>query len=120
MYELRDNYMIKFELGQWYITYYYTLAKVAQENNMINSETYMDYLSFGSALLNASDILRDGSGEEIVITQELKNTAMTFVSRFRAITNDDLTQQYLNNIERDLDKYTGKTASELRTTLRLQ
>ena len=117
MYTLRDEFMINFELGRWYITYYYELSKISEDNKMITSNNYLEYLRFGSDLLAAGNKLRSGANEEIVISPELRVRAIEFLNRFRVVTKDEIIIGYLNSIQEDLNSYTGKTVGELRTIL---
>ncbi|XZF15951.1 hypothetical protein ACTHGU_07425 [Chitinophagaceae bacterium MMS25-I14] len=119
MYNLRDEFLINFDLGQWYITYYYTLSQVAEENNLITKDNYQEYLTFGSHLLVAANTIRSGETIQVPITSELRTEAMVFVNRFRAVSTDPLIVGYLNNIEGDLEKFTGKDVNYIRTEIGL-
>lgn len=119
MYDVRDEFLINFELGQWYITYYYTLSQLSAENNLITQDNYQEYLDFGTDLLVVTDEIRFGMPSSVPINTSLNARAMVFINRFRAVTADELILGYLDNIESDLNKFTGKDVSFIRTEIGL-
>lgn len=117
MYDLRDNYLINSEKGQWYISYYYELGAIAVDNNLINASTFSDYANFGADLLAAANLIRFGTGTEIPIDNTLYNTAMGFVQTFRLNTTDAVILGYLDIIEADLNDIVNKDVNYIRTLL---
>lgn len=113
MYVLRDSFLINSTMGQWYITYYYELSRIAIENNMINASTYLDYLQFGVDLLAAINKIRNGDPTNIPVDEDMKSKAEMFLADFRFHTTDTLIIQYLDNIQGDLDYFTGKDAAHI-------
>ena len=113
MYVLRDSFLINSTMGQWYITYYYELSRIAVENNMINASTYLDYLQFGVDLLAVINKIRNGDPTNIPVDEDMKSKAEMFLADFRSHTTDTLIIQYLDNIQGDLDYFTGKDAAHI-------
>lgn len=119
MYNVRDEFLINFELGQWYITYYYTLSRVSSENHLITKDNFPEYLDFGTDLLAATNVIRFGDPSEIPISATLQTKTMVFINRFRAVTKDPLVIGYLDNIEGDLNKFADKDVDFIRTEIGL-
>ena len=116
-YEVRDSFMVQYYEGQDYITYYYELSHLAQQNNLINSGNYLDYLSFGSQIVGVANAIRFGNDSDVPIDNTLEATAMSYINTFRASTTDETILGYLDNIEADLDQFTNKSVSYIRSEL---
>lgn len=117
MYYIRDSFLINFELGQWYITYYYELSAVAIENGMINLTNCLEYYNFAMDLIDVVEKIKTGAASVVPIDDALKARAEDFIARFRATTDNEIVLGYLDNIRNDLDRFTGKNVDYIRTAI---
>jgi hypothetical protein len=117
--EIRDSFLLKSTLGQWYITYYYELGKVAMDNNMITTSNVVDYLNFATMLVDVVETVRNGSVSSIPIDNSFRDKALGFVSDFRNNTSDTIVLGYLDEIESDLYYFANKDVSFIRSTIGL-
>lgn len=68
IYNLRDYFLINYDIGQTYITYYYSLSNFAIENGIINNSNYLDFWSFGLNVLEITNNIRFGLDDNIPIS----------------------------------------------------
>ncbi|MBL7705955.1 MAG: hypothetical protein JNM21_10475 [Taibaiella sp.] len=117
--ELRDSFLLKTNIGQWYITYYYELGKIASDNNMINAGNCVDYLLFAMDIMNIANEIRNGSPTSIPIDDPMKDKALSFLNDFRANITDPIVLGYLDDIEQDLNFFVNQDVAFIRNTIGL-
>lgn len=116
-YDLRDNFLINYDVSQMYITYYYELSAIAIDNNLVTTSNYMDWFTFGNELLTAAAMIRTGNATDVPIDSALRTKILGYITLFRNNTTDTVILGYLDNIEDDLDDITGKTVAYIQAKL---
>jgi len=117
--ELRDSFLLKTNIGQWYITYYYELGKIASDNNMIHAGNCVDYLLFAMDIMNIANEIRNGAPTSIPIDDPMKDKAIAFLNDFRSNTSDPTVIGYLDDIEEDLNFFVNQDVASIRSTIGL-
>lgn len=117
LYGLRDSFLINFELGQMYITYYYMLSEVAATNNLIHIGNFYDYYQLCLEMITAIKKIRFNMLNEIPIDDDFKNKLEMLIQEFRNHTTDELLLSYLDSIQNDLDLYAGKNVAFIRNAI---
>ncbi len=116
-YEVRDSLLAVTQGGQWYITYYYAIGKVANDNNLITASNYSTYLQFAQDLIVISNQVRFGSATTVPVGSGFKNQAQSFINQYRALTTNSRTLGYLQAIENDLNKFINKDVAYIRNEI---
>jgi hypothetical protein len=119
-YKIRDSFLMKSELGQKYHTYYYHLGKVAYDNNMININTIDNFYHFYSQTINAIDIIYNGNQNSIPFSNSYKIEVLNLINNYRSYQLNNDTKLILDNIETDINEFTGLTKSQVLHKLNLQ
>lgn len=102
-YNLRDNLMQQYNVGEKYIDYYYAISAFIQNSDY-------DYLTlikmmntlpeFNTALEKL--LISSYNGEVIIINEELKNDILSIISDLRDISTNSDYQTILNDLENDI------------------
>jgi hypothetical protein len=86
IYELRDNYLINYEVGQKYITYYYIISKILYDNGGIDKDNFIMHYDGAKAVLTASKILRSGKSSDIPFTNEFKEKNQNLILNYKGLS----------------------------------
>ena len=113
-YSFKDDFMKKTDVGNKYISYYYLLSKVAFENKEITSETVGDYFDFATKVYSSAKVMQFGDDDDVVCNSTFQKQALTFVKKYRSFSDDNSYQEALSTIEKDLNKFSGKTKAYIK------
>jgi len=112
-YEFRDDFMEAYELGQQYIDYYYTISENSTNFNMWLNH-FTECYDFAVASYEVADILLNGDGNEVIITQTYHDMAVDMINLYRSYTpSGDSFNDILDAIEGDMDTFLDLTRDEV-------
>lgn len=117
MYEIRDSFLIRYSIGQKYITNYYAFSKVLKENGGITSSNFTQHYNLGIHLVSAVNVVMTGSSTAIPFNNTLKAEALAMVTHYRTLCSNPEFTAMCNDIETDLNLFTNKTNSEIWTLI---
>lgn len=110
-YDFRDNYLSNSTNGRKYIEYYRKLSKYSVKNNLIN-KYYKEHLKITPKAVSLAYNLQHGKkSDELIIDNNISNEVMDLIKIYRNSLNHREIDDILNNIEKDLKKYTNKPKS---------
>ncbi|MBO6516228.1 MAG: hypothetical protein JJ975_06730 [Bacteroidia bacterium] len=109
--------MLLYTKGQEYITYYNVLGQIALDSGLITRKTLASYYNFAIDVQKASTMLMRGQSNDVPVTRSFKSNAIRFIENFRAIINDPLIEDILDEIERDLIEFEGLTVTQILSKL---
>lgn len=112
-YDLRDNLMKNYNIGNKYIDYYYALSAFLQKSDYTITTLY----KMISALPELNDsilkLLGNSSNNEIIISEQLKNNVVSIINDLKLISSNADFQTILNELESDIIFLSNKTKSNL-------
>lgn len=117
MYEIRDSFLIRYSIGQKYITNYYVFSKVLNENGGITSSNFMQHYNLGIHLISAINVVMTGSSTAVPLNNTLKVEALAILTYYRSLCSNPEFIAMCNDIENDLNLFTNKTNSEIWTLI---
>lgn len=117
MYEIRDSFLIRYSIGQKYITKYYVFSKVLNENGGITSSNFMQHYNLGIHLISAINVVMTGSSTAVPLNNTLKVEALAILTYYRSLCSNPEFIAMCNDIENDLNLFTNKTNSEIWTLI---
>jgi len=117
MYEIRDSFLIRYLIGQKYITNYYAFSKILKENGGITSSNFTQHYNLGIHLISAINVVMTGSSTAVPFNNTLKSEALAMVTYYRSLCYNQEFITMCNDIENDLNLFTNKTNSEIWTLI---
>ena len=112
-YNFRDNFMSKSETGRSYVNYYYTISKVVVASNGINAKNVGQHFDFASKVHDIAKRIQFGEDKELVYGKDFRDEAQYFINTYRRLSSDKTFLKTLAIIEKDLNRFTGKSRREI-------
>jgi hypothetical protein len=117
-YSFRDNFLLNYEIGQKYYSYYYYICYVASQFLRPKNVSLLDEYNFALSTYAVANTLQYGSNSEIVITTIYKNEAFEMIDSYKTITANTYYSQIMDDIKNDLSVYENKTRAEILAEIR--
>ena len=118
-YNFRDNFMSKSETGRSYVNYYYTISKVVVASNGINAKNVVQHFDFATKVHDVAKRIQFGKDKEIVYGEDFRNEAQSFINTYRGLSKDKTFLNTLTTIEKDLNRFKGKSRREILSSIGL-
>jgi len=111
---LRDNLMKNYNIGEKYIQYYYAISGFLQRQDY-QTQTLLKMISTLPEFNNSIEKLIDqtNNGNEIIITESLKNDIFAIITDLKLISNNEDYQYILTDLENDINSIKNKTKDQL-------
>lgn len=111
---LRDNLMKNYNIGEKYIHYYYAISGFLQRQDY-QTQTLLKMISTLPEFNNSIEKLIDqtNNGNEIIITESLKNDIFAIITDLKLISNNEDYQYILTDLENDLNLIKNKTKDQI-------
>lgn len=112
-YNLRDNLMLQYNIGEKYIDYYYAISSFVQKSDY-DVSTLIKMISTLPDLNNSIEkLLSNTNNNEIIITEQLKLDILSIINDLRTVSNNEDFQTILNELESDIIFLSNKTKTNL-------
>jgi hypothetical protein len=116
-YNFRDHFLSKTEKGRSYINFYYTISRVALEKKSINKKSVGQHFDFAAKVHSIAQKIQSGTDAEIIYREDFRKEAQSFINNYRTLSKDKTYLTALATIEKDLNRFTGKSRKEILLTI---
>ncbi|HFD33205.1 MAG TPA: hypothetical protein ENJ28_10940 [Gammaproteobacteria bacterium] len=108
-YSIRDGFLKESLKGQDYISMYYQVGTLVDIDELFSLHTCIENAGFAIKTLDVSTTLKDGRSDEIVVTDDYYDMAISFLDKYADHFTNEEFLRITNKIKFDLNKYKGWT-----------
>ncbi|WP_395042716.1 hypothetical protein [Flavobacterium sp.] len=112
-YDLRDNLMANYDIGEKYIDYYYALSAYVQKTDYNVVTLYKMISTLPELNTSLEKLMSNSNNNEVIITEQLKNDMLSIINDLKQVSNNSDYQTILNQLENDIILLSNKTKVNL-------
>ncbi|PSG90426.1 hypothetical protein [Aurantibacter aestuarii] len=111
---LRDNFLLNYNIGTKHTNYYYAISDFKMVSDY-NTSTFLKMISTLPSLnTSVNRLLEDNTDNNtIILTQQLKTDIIAILDDLRLMSNNPDFNYILDDLENDLNIYSNKTKGEI-------
>ena len=116
LYVIRDEFLYESKKGKKYIDYYYKLSDHFQGN--ISISDVRKIIDIGNKVIPKLGLLNENNNfksQDPIINKETENDLLNLINTFKGKTKDKNILNILNEIKRDMKKYSNVKSKEFKT-----
>lgn len=118
-YELRDNVLYTSEVGKKFINYYYSISSYINVSDLSISDMSLIVSMLPNIDNAVNKVLHESKNRnEVIIDEDLKNKALSLISRLKSKTTNFSYNLILQDLESDINKLSLKSKSTFEQELR--
>ncbi|GAB4023832.1 hypothetical protein GCM10028773_42930 [Spirosoma koreense] len=118
-YNFRDNFLLKRQMGRYYVDAYYRVGRIALGMGMMRMENLNKHLQLFKLAYQAASILQNGKDKEVVVSKEFRDQAISMINDYKKVApNNKDYQSVLNQLSKDIIFYYEKPRNQVLSTFK--